>query len=171
MSARIAMLRAATPPPGLDPGARETLRAELGALYRDVDAEIAASNPACKLSGECCHFERYGHRLYASRAEAVYFALHHAPPAPGFAHDRCPYLSGNRCTAREGRPLGCRVFFCDPAWKGKGEALTERALRRIAEMTDRLGIPWDYRPFLTHLDDMGEDVAPAGEKQEGSWPS
>lgn len=171
MSVRIATSRAAVPTSGVSPGARANLLAGMGAIYRDVEAEIAAANPACRLSGECCHFEKYGHRLYASRAEAQYFALHHDPPAPGFEHDRCPYLAGNRCTAREGRPLGCRVFFCDPAWKGKGEELTERMLGRLRRLSDRLGIPWDYKPFLRHLDDVGESAGLAGEKQEGSWPS
>jgi Fe-S-cluster containining protein len=83
----------------------------------------------------------------------------------------CPYLHDNRCTAREARPLGCRVFFCDPAWRGKGEDLTERFLRRIGALSERLGIERDYRPFLEHLDTFRSVQHPAGEHGEASWPS
>ena len=85
--------------------------------------------------------------------------------------ETCPYLAGGSCTAREGRPLGCRVFFCDPKYAGVGERLTEKYLRKIGELSDRLGMAWDYKPFLAHLDDLRGSPAMAGEKEEDSWPS
>jgi hypothetical protein len=157
-------------PAALTAAVREALVRDLGALYRDLEQEIAAHNPLCRRSGDCCQFANYGHALYASRAEALYFALHHAPPAGPVGHESCPYLSGGRCTARKGRPLGCRVFFCDPAFAGKAEVLTERSLRSLGALSDRLGLPWDYRPFTQHLEAMGEGLWPAGDGGE-PWRS
>lgn len=159
------------------PAVREDLVRGLSALYEELDRDIAALRPVCRQSGECCRFGSYGHRLYATGAEAAYFALRRGWPAEPFAHDACPYLRDGRCTAREARPLGCRVFFCDPSYKGKGEELTERYLRRIGALSDRLGIPRDYRTFLSHLDSLRETsdagVSRASEASRGkaSWRS
>ena len=150
---------------------RTALLRELGALYAELDAVIAAANPLCRTSGDCCQFVKYGHRLYATKAEAVYFALRRGWPQAAFEKSACPYLHDNRCTARHARPLGCRVFFCDPAWRGKGEDLTEQFLKRIGALSERLGIERDYRPFLEHLDTFRTSQVPAGDHGEASWPS
>src|SRR5437588_12142729 len=39
------------------------------ALYADVQAEIDARRPVCVMSGRCCRFEEYGHRLYVTTME------------------------------------------------------------------------------------------------------
>ncbi|MCE9584916.1 MAG: hypothetical protein K8T20_20690 [Planctomycetes bacterium] len=147
----------------LEAGTREALLREFGTLYAELDAEIAAANPLCRTSGDCCQFAKYGHRLYATRAEALYFASRRGWPAEAFEKDACPYLRDNRCTARHARPLGCRVFFCDPAWKGRGEELTERYLKRIGILSERLGIDREYRPFLEHLESFRSGQDPAGD--------
>lgn len=165
--------RPATSPesPGCATGGREALVREFRALYAALDAEIAARRPVCRASGGCCRFEAYGHRLYATRAEALYFGAVHGAPRAVFSHDCCPYQENGLCTARDGRPLGCRVFFCDPAYKGQGEELTERYLRRIREVSARLGIAWDYAPFMTHLDGLRETAGAAGGDLEETWRS
>ena len=95
--------------------------AELPALYAALDAEIHKSNPVCELSGRC------------SQPEG------------------CPYQAGNICTARERRPLGCRVYFCDPNWAGKGEELSERYIKQLKDLHDLKETPWEYRPLHRHL--------------------
>lgn len=158
-------------PSTLEAGTRERLLSELGALYGELDAAIASANPLCRTSGDCCRFAQYGHRLYATRVEAQYFALRHGEPPRDFPQDACPYQKDRLCTAREGRPLGCRVFFCDPAWKGRGEELTERYLRRIGALSESLGIERDYRPFLEHLRAFREEPGQAEGHREATWPS
>lgn len=139
-------------PSKLAPDVRAELSRGLRAIYEELDAAIAARSPRCDRSGRCCRFDQWGHRLYASRAEALFFAERHGWPGGAFGHESCPYLRDGLCSAREGRPLGCRVFFCDPGYKGQAEVLTEQVLGRIGALSDRLGLPWDYRPFLEHLD-------------------
>ena len=146
----------------LAPEALEVLVRGLEAAYGELEAEISASNPVCRRSGNCCHFAKFGHRLYASRAEALYFAFRHGVPDGPFSHDSCPFMRENSCTAREGRPLGCRVFFCDPSWKGRDSELSEKYIRRVGQLSDRLGISWDYRPFMEHLDLQREAAGGGG---------
>jgi hypothetical protein len=55
------------------------------------------------------------------------------------------------CTAREQRPLGCRIFFCDPAYQETGNALTEASLIRLKQLAADAGIPWRYAPLHTFL--------------------
>src|SRR5205823_2863156 len=67
--------------------------------------------------------------------------------------DFCPFQKENLCTAREPRPLGCRVYYCDPAYQQTGNAITEKYLRRLKELAAANGIDWDYAPlhhFLNH---------------------
>ncbi len=39
--------------------------------------------------------------------------------------DFCPFQQGNLCTAREPRPLGCRVYYCDPNYQDTGSRISE----------------------------------------------
>ena len=90
--------------------------AELAELYARVDAEIAARNPRCEVSGRCCDFPRSGQRLYATGPEtdfALQAAGGAAPPAPS---GLCPWWVEGRCSNRAGRPLGCRIYFCDASF-------------------------------------------------------
>jgi hypothetical protein len=125
-------------------------------LYREVDAEVAAAGPVCVASGRCCRFAEYGHTLFLSNLEAEVL-LAGAPPLDGpVTPHACPYQKGNLCTAREPRPLGCRIYYCDPNYRDAMSRLSESALRRVKELADALGLPYRYRPlhhFLTHPED------------------
>jgi hypothetical protein len=70
--------------------------------------------------------------------------------------DFCPFQKGNLCTAREPRPLGCRVYYCDPNYQEAGRRISETYLRRLKDLADAEGVPWHYAPlhhFLNHPDD------------------
>ncbi|MBV8677864.1 MAG: hypothetical protein JO355_11950 [Planctomycetaceae bacterium] len=143
-----------TPPPNetgrLDPARfREPLRA----LYAALDAEVARLGPVCQLSGRCCRFVEYDHVLFLSAPEAMLLLADAPPPArPLDRGETCPWqdLRG-RCTAREARPLGCRVYFCDPAYQDRAPELSEMFLARLKRLADDLGLPWGYAPLHVHL--------------------
>jgi hypothetical protein len=126
---------------------------ELRALYDQLDKEVAAHGPICELSGRCCRFGEYGHTLFVSSLE-LQFLLSHAPE-PSRALDQgqtCPWQDPqNRCTARGGRPLGCRVYFCDPAYQNSGKDLSELFIARLKLLTEKHGLPWNYSPLHRHL--------------------
>jgi hypothetical protein len=125
----------------------------LRTIYAAADAAVAAAGPRCDSSGRCCRFKEYGHTLFISQIEADYL-LAHAPPFGGPVSDAtCPFQIDNLCTAREPRPLGCRVYFCDPAYQDIGAEISERYLRELKVLADEYGIDWRYRPLHTFLDD------------------
>jgi len=134
-------------------------RAAVAALYDDLDAEIAARSPACVNRGACCKFGRFGHRLMVTPVELAYFlAGANGPIVAPEGADACPYQRDGRCTARTGRPSGCRVFFCDPAAQGWQPDLSERTLARLKALHERFGLPYAYVEWLHAL---GQLSAPA----------
>ncbi len=158
----------------------EALR-QVKALYDGLDAEIDFQKPRCVASGRCCHFEAYGHRLYATRLELEYFRVvemmprlptagaesptesqKQVPerkfsfPLPLFADTGeiapgCPWQVNELCTARTGRPLGCRIYFCDPgstAWQNNAY---ERYHRLLKILHDKAKLPYAYMEWRAGL--------------------
>lgn len=122
---------------------QEAFRA-LAAVYAKVDAETPRRG--CRRCGECCHFETFGHRLFATYLEALYLVAVSGKPPGKFDDDSCPYQRGILCTARSGRVLGCRTFFCESAG-GAVSGLHERALADIRRISTEYAIRPDYAPL------------------------
>ncbi len=131
----------------------DELRRRVLEVYHEVDAAVAAEGPVCVASGRCCRFKEYGHTLFISNLEADVL-LAAAPPyeAPVSA-DFCPFQKGNLCTAREPRPLGCRVYYCDPAYQDAANRISEEYLRRLKRLADEHGVAWRYAPLHDFLDE------------------
>jgi Fe-S-cluster containining protein len=122
-------------------------------LYEDVDREVAAAGPICQASGRCCRFKEFGHVLFVSNLEAEVLLAgapaYEQPVSPDF----CPFQKDNLCTAREHRPLGCRIYYCDPGYEGTGNQITEKALTRLKALAEAHGVPWRYAPLYHFLND------------------
>src|SRR5438067_2374036 len=104
------------------------LRQAVLEIYHAADAEVAAAGPVCVASGRCCRFKEYGHTLFISSLEAEVL-LESAPPfEQPVTADFCPFQKENLCTARDPRPLGCRVYYCDPTYQETGNQITEKHL-------------------------------------------
>lgn len=131
----------------------EPLHAELLNLYREVDAEVAHENPRCDASGRCCRFEEYGHTLFLSNLEADLLLAQAPAFEPPVTRAFCPFQKENLCTAREPRPLGCRIYFCDPAYQERSHEITEKYLRRLKEMSETCGREWRYAPLHVFLNE------------------
>ncbi len=128
-----------------------SMRDGLLAIYDDLAADIAQAAPVCELSGRCCRFKEYGHTLFISRPEADLLLEQGLPEGAEVDESGCPFQIKGLCTARERRPLGCRVYFCDPKYSGTGEALSETYIKRLKQLHADAGVPWDYRPLHRHL--------------------
>lgn len=124
---------------------------QVRAVYAEADRAVAEAGPVCQASGRCCRFKEYGHTLFVSNLEAE--VLLSAAPAfePPVSPDFCPFQKGNLCTAREPRPLACRVFFCDPAYQETGNRITEIGLGRLKALADQHGLEWRYAPLHVFL--------------------
>lgn len=131
----------------------DAIRRQVFNIYADAEKEIAAAGPVCVASGRCCRFKEYGHTLFVSNLEAAVL-LEGAPAyeTPVTA-DFCPFQKDKLCDARAHRPLGCRVYYCDPAYQDTGNAITEKYLRQLKDLAATAGIEWYYAPLDHFLND------------------
>jgi len=104
-------------------------------LHEQLEQAIRQRGPRCELSGRCCHFEKFGHRLYVTTLDVAAF-LAADPPPPGEIGEGCPFQQNGRCGVHAIRPLGCRIFFCDPSaeqWMQEQYEILHSALKRLHE--------------------------------------
>lgn len=129
------------------------LKLQVLELYREVDAEVRAAGPVCIASGRCCRFVEFGHRLYVSNLEAEVLLdgapAYDKPVTPEF----CPFQKDKLCTAREPRPLACRVYYCDPAYQETAGDITEKYLARLRELAGANGVEWRYAQLHEFLNE------------------
>ena len=123
-------------------------------IYLEVEANLLGRGFRCEACGQCCDFVRNDYRLYASRLESD-LVVRHTGRQPELVDGRCCFQDASgRCTIREWRPLGCRTYFCskaagnEPEQRHAFESIHENALRRIRELTEQLGMEWEYGRFF-----------------------
>ncbi len=120
------------------------------AFYEQVDRRIGEKEATCLNKGECCRFGRFGHRLYVTALEVCYYLAKGVAP-PIVTDDACPHAHQGRCHARDRRPLGCRIFYCDTRaqqWQGP---LTEDQLTRLRALHHELDVPYFYADWMQVL--------------------
>lgn len=149
----------------------EQLHRQVLDLYAAVDRAVAVAGPVCVASGRCCRFKEYGHVLFVSNLEAEVLLAHAPPYEQPVSPDFCPFQKGNLCTAREPRPLGCRVYYCDPSYQETGNRITEEYLHRLKRLANDHGVEWRYGPLHTFLNEALRDrSAGAAETPQMSLP-
>lgn len=127
---------------------------QLEALYARVDAEVASHAPRCEMSGRCCDFPASGQRLFASDLESA-FALDRAGgEVPAADSGLCPWWVDGLCSLRDGRPLGCRLYFCDPAWADTMPLVYERAHAEIRALHSEHGLGYAYGLFVERVREL-----------------
>jgi hypothetical protein len=119
-------------------------------LYRAADAAVAAHHPICQKSGRCCRFTEYGHTLFLSDMEAE--ILLEGATITSASRDTCPFQIDGLCTAREQRPLACRIYFCDVTFQDAMRVISEDFTRQLKQLADEEGRPWRYAPLHTYLE-------------------
>ncbi|CAN5732156.1 hypothetical protein BH23PLA1_BH23PLA1_42970 [soil metagenome] len=136
-----------------EPVEADLVREPLRQIYEELDRAVAVAGPVCQLSGRCCRFQEYDHTLFLSAMEAAVLVADAPPPSrPLDDGASCPWQdSKGHCTAREARPLGCRVYYCDSTYQEKAKELSEVYLGRLKRLADERGIPWTYAPLHHHL--------------------
>src|SRR5436309_5566302 len=125
----------------------DEVRQKILTVYDAVDRAVAAAGPRCDASGRCCRFEEYGHTLFISQFEAE-LLLESAPPfEQPVSKASCPFQIDNLCTARDERPLGCRIYFCDPSYQETGQRITEDAIAQLKRIAEEHDTGWRYAPL------------------------
>jgi len=126
--------------------------AAVEALYAALDARIAVRSPCCINRGLCCKFTTYGHKLFVTPVELAYFiARTRERPLVETVPGCCPHQADGRCTVREARPIGCRIFFCDQASQSWQPPETEATLNEIKALHARFDLPYAYVEWLDAL--------------------
>lgn len=145
-------------------GERQEVRDAVEAVYKDLAAEIDRHWTLCGASGRCCRFEEYGHRLFITAIELGTF-IHDLrrmnQPAKlvsaitAWDGTGCPFQVGKLCGVHGIRPMGCRMFFCDPRSTDWQNEQYERFHARLKRLHDELGVPYAYMEWRQGLREMG----------------
>lgn len=141
--------------------ARTEVREAIGRLYAELSAEVEARRPVCTISGRCCRFEAYGHRLYVTTLELAAFVqgleARDAGRLAVAAWDGtgCPFQSGKLCGVHPIRPMGCRLFFCDPTSTEWQNELYERLHAGLRRLHESLEVPYCYVEWRYALRELG----------------
>ncbi len=134
---------------------RPELAEAVAAFYAEVARAVASHEPVCENRGLCCRFGEYGHALYVTSIELVYFVrMNRDRWAAVGEQQACPYHVGGVCTSREARPLGCRVFFCDPDTRDWQSSEYERGLSRLRSLCTQFGVAYRYAEWLSAIRDL-----------------
>lgn len=129
---------------------RDEAYRDLEEIYAELDRELAVLRPLCQTSGRCCKFKEFGHQLWTTRLEVDYLVGRRGLPGSR-TEGTCPYLKEGLCSVREDRMLGCRIYFCDPAYAQSMGPLYERYHRKIKDLHLRHSLPYEYAEFQSSL--------------------
>lgn len=132
---------------------------EVGAIYNWLDAQIAAVGRACQACGNCCDFETYGHRLYVTSPELLYFVHFAGPEIRLMTSGVCPYRIDNKCTAYPYRFAGCRIFDCRTDVQAQNR-LCESIVRQFKDLCDARQVPYRYLYLKDALTGLSENNLP-----------
>lgn len=132
---------------------RLEVREAVDRIYADLATEVAKRRPVCIVSGRCCRFEDYGHRLFVTTAELAAFVhgfeVGPRPPAIDAAvrawdGTGCPFQVAKLCGVHALRPFGCRVFFCDETATQWQNDAYEAFHARLKRLHDEFGVDYFY---------------------------
>ena len=131
-------------------------REAVARVYAELQAEVDRRRPACVVSGRCCRFEEYGHRLYVTTLEVGAFVhgLTAAPPA-GWDGTGCPFQVRKMCGVHGIRPFGCRMFFCDATAEQWQNEQYERFHAQLKRLHETLAVPYFYVEWRRALRALG----------------
>lgn len=161
--------------------------AALRAFYEALDREITAGEATCWQSGACCRFDA-SFRNYVTGLEIAWFVAQMGEPLqvpdavepatrlpvlpsasgkPSPEGDPCPYQIDGLCSGHAVRPMGCRIYFCQPGTQQWQQHLYEHHLDALQALHEREGVTYSYMEWLTGLDAArqaraGHQATPAG---------
>jgi Fe-S-cluster containining protein len=135
-------------------------------LYADVQREIDSRKPVCVMSGRCCRFEEYGHRLFVTTVELAAFVHDlrqretNSPPH-SWDGSGCPFQSNKMCGVHAIRPFGCRMFFCDATSTEWQNGQYEQFHARLRRLHEELNVPYFYVEWRLALGALGLSGRPS----------
>jgi Fe-S-cluster containining protein len=141
---------------------------QVSQIYDWLDSQIKSLNAECSACGKCCDFDAFGHKLFITTPELLYFKknivissevpIHRDGVEKSIQKNICPYLKDGKCTARDFRFAGCRIFFCK-ADSEKINELSEQAIEKFKTLCDEYNFPYRYMELSAALNpfDIGKN--------------
>jgi len=132
---------------------RQAIFDAVGKGYARLEADLASSPMPCKACGQCCDFESFGHRLFLTPPELIYFQVgltqNNIPLLP-MTTGVCPYRNDSKCSVYPWRFAGCRIFHCT------GDAdlqsrLSEDIIDQMKNLCRQYDLPYRYLDLKTAL--------------------
>jgi len=123
----------------------------VGAIYRWVEEQASVLGQSCWACGDCCDFERFGHRLYVTTPELMYFQHFAGPEIKTMTAGVCPYRIDGKCSVYPYRFSGCRIFACEGNTEQQN-LLSEQTIRKFKTICTDHEIPYQYVYLKTGLD-------------------
>jgi Fe-S-cluster containining protein len=131
---------------------RADILADVDAVYADIDRFVSANGLSCQACGSCCRFGQFGHRLFVTAPELVYFqtklfesqgvpSIRGARPSEGLT---CPFQTGEKCGVRAIRPADCRIFFCGQSFSRLVQTQCEQVHARLVKICETRSLPYVY---------------------------
>jgi Fe-S-cluster containining protein len=134
---------------------------EVKKIYDWLDSTIKPLNNKCDACGKCCNFDSFGHKLFITTPELLYFmqnvtsgnvisseGLKEAEVEKSIKKKVCPYLKDEKCTVRNFRFAGCRIFFCKED-KNLQNKLSEETIEKFKALCDKFNLPYRYVDFAS----------------------
>ncbi|HUB24617.1 MAG TPA: hypothetical protein VL992_04235, partial [Tepidisphaeraceae bacterium] len=127
------------------------------ALYDSLQSQIDQRRPLCQISGRCCRFDEFGHRLYVTTMELAAFIHDRPAPVPASDGKGCPFQISKLCSVHAIRPMGCRLFFCDASAAEWQEQQYEIFHARLKRLHESLEVPYAYLEWRIALAAFAEE--------------
>lgn len=128
------------------------IRERLDGIYRRLQDDIAATGVVCRQRGLCCDFEKMDHVLFCSTLELENMASAPRYEAANASGRLCPFWKDGMCEARDVRPLGCRVYYCDTSYTAEhSQRVYEKYHRDIEELARESNTDYAYVPMIAAL--------------------
>ncbi len=141
----------------MNPALIEQVREIYSWLDRHVAANIDSSG--CNACGNCCRYLQYGHRIYITSPEMMYFKYMLKENFPNneinSSDGVCPFVVDNKCSVRDFRFGPCRIYFCQSpqSWQN---ALSEQFLKKMKALSEQYEIDYRYIDISKFADELFE---------------
>jgi hypothetical protein len=128
-------------------------KTELALIYEELNAELVEFPFSCKACGKCCAFIQFGHQLWLTNIEFAYLFSDLSKDFIKKSYKDCPLMKNKRCTSRDLRSIGCRVFHCNADSETMND-LTEKYLEKIQLFAQKHKIELIYDNILSSLEQL-----------------
>ncbi len=134
-------------------------------IYKWLDEQLVAEF-ICDACGKCCDFESFGHRLYVTSPEMLFFTDKVSGGNIKQMTGRCPWQIDDKCAVYPYRFASCRIFCCkgDSAFQNQ---ITETAVRKFKKLCNDFRIPYQYVDLPTALKEFFVSTCQSAGKSSG----